>query len=56
VDTFWTQSLSRERDRNAVIIEPADDTTTTDPELRNLVEGLVPIVTSYISNQWDWWP
>lgn len=37
-------------------IEPAADAKTTDPELGKLVEGLVPIVTDYIRNEWDWRP
>jgi len=39
-----------------VTIEPVDDAAATDTELGELVEGLVPIVTEYISNKWDWRP
>jgi hypothetical protein len=39
-----------------VTIEPADDATTADPEFCKRVEGLVPIVTDFIRNEWDWRP
>ncbi|MFF8186020.1 hypothetical protein ACF044_02010 [Microbacterium sp. NPDC016588] len=56
VDKRATESGSATRDNGAVMMEPADDATAIDREPSELVEGLVPIVTNYISREWDWRP